>query len=234
MEGREYMYSPAVPEGNYEIFTCQQPPQTARKKKNKIVNKSRFSAEQIKSLESSFESETRLEPRKKVQLARELGLQPRQIAIWFQNRRARWKSKQIENEYKILKDNYDNLASQFESLKKERQSLLIQLQILGDLLEKTHGGNEHSNGLEGNSAVCTSNNVNTNSETKAKLNCFQEGMEGSAVMCPHEDKTGVGNLEEGQGLLNVTEHVHVPFASLEKWYTYDSCGLLDQLCSSSY
>ncbi|KAK7834616.1 homeobox-leucine zipper protein athb-7 [Quercus suber] len=215
MEGREYMYSPAVPEGNYEIFTCQQPPQTARKKKNKIVNKSRFSAEQIKSLESSFESETRLEPRKKVQLARELGLQPRQIAIWFQNRRARWKSKQIENEYKILKDNYDNLASQFESLKKERQSLLIQ-------------------GLEGNSAVCTSNNVNTNSETKAKLNCFQEGMEGSAVMCPHEDKTGVGNLEEGQGLLNVTEHVHVPFASLEKWYTYDSCGLLDQLCSSSY
>ncbi|XP_030933107.1 homeobox-leucine zipper protein ATHB-7-like isoform X4 [Quercus lobata] len=188
MEGREFMYSPAVPEGKYEIFTCQQPPQTARKKKNKIVNKSRFSAEQIKSLESSFESETRLEPRKKVQLARELGLQPRQIAIWFQNRRARWKSKQIENEYKTLKDNYDNLASQFESLKKEKQSLLI-----------------------------------------------QEGMEGSAVMCPHEDKTGIRNFEEeGQGLLNVTEHVHVPFASLEKWYTYDSCGLLDQLCSSSY
>ena len=127
MEGREYMYSPAVPEGKYEIFTCQQPPETARKKKNKIVNKSRFSAEQIKSLESSFESETRLEPRKKVQLARELGLQPRQIAIWFQNRRARWKSKQIENEYKTLKDNYDNLASQFESLKKEKQSLLIQV-----------------------------------------------------------------------------------------------------------
>ena len=109
------------------------------------------------------------------------------------------------------------------------------MQILGDLLEKTHGGNEDSKGLEGNGAVCKSNNVNINSETKAKLNCFQEGMEGSAVMCPHEDKTGIGNFEEkGQGLLNVTEHVHVPFASLEKWYTYDSCGLLDQLCSSSY
>lgn len=126
MEGRECMAdTPAVPEGRHEDqnLTCQQP----RKRTNKKMNKRRFSDEQIKSLESIFESETRLEPRKKVQVARELGLQPRQVAIWFQNKRARWKSKQIEQEYRILRDSYENLASQFEFLKKEKQSLLIQV-----------------------------------------------------------------------------------------------------------
>lgn len=74
-----------------------------------------------------FESETRLEPRKKLQLARELGLQPRQVAIWFQNKRARWKSKQLERDYGILQSNYNTLASRFEALKKEKQTLLIQV-----------------------------------------------------------------------------------------------------------
>ncbi|KAK6919924.1 Leucine zipper, homeobox-associated [Dillenia turbinata] len=96
--------------------------------RNKKSNKSkkRFSDEQIKSLETIFEVETKLEPRKKLQLAREIGLQPRQVAIWFQNKRARWKSKQIEKEYNVLKASYDDLASQFETLKKEKQSLVVQ------------------------------------------------------------------------------------------------------------
>lgn len=100
--------------------------QNPKKKKNKI-NKRRFSDEQIRLLESIFESDTKLEPRKKLQLARELELQPRQVAIWFQNRRARWKSKQIEHDYKILRANYDSLASRFESLKKEKDSLLSEV-----------------------------------------------------------------------------------------------------------
>ncbi|KAL5156264.1 Protein MAIN-LIKE 1 [Glycine soja] len=42
-------------------------------------NKRRLNDEQIKSLESIFEADARLEPTKKLQLARELGLQPRQL-----------------------------------------------------------------------------------------------------------------------------------------------------------
>lgn len=99
----------------------------AKKKKNKNNNKRRFSDDQIKSLESMFESETRLEPRKKLQLASELGLQPRQVAIWFQNKRARWKSKQLERDYSILLANYNSLASRFEALKKEKQGLVLQV-----------------------------------------------------------------------------------------------------------
>ncbi|KAL8540984.1 hypothetical protein ACS0TY_002316 [Phlomoides rotata] len=97
-------------------------------KKKKSKKKKRFSDEQIRSLEVMFECETKLEAKKKVQLATELGLQPRQVAIWFQNKRARWKSKHIEKEYSKLLANYNNLASQFENLKKEKQALLSQLQ----------------------------------------------------------------------------------------------------------
>lgn len=96
----------------------------------KKTNKRRFSDEQIKFLEFTFESESRPESRMKQQLASELGLQPRQVAIWFQNRRARLKTKQIEREYNILKASYDDLASSFESLKREKQSLIIQVSFL--------------------------------------------------------------------------------------------------------
>lgn len=99
-----------------------------RRKKMKS-NKRRFSDEQIRSLEEKFEEETKLEPQKKVQLARDLGLQPRQVSIWFQNRRARWKSKQLEREYSALRADYDALASSFQSLKEEKECLLEQVYI---------------------------------------------------------------------------------------------------------
>ena len=51
--------------------------------------KRRLSVDQVQFLEKSFEVENKLEPERKVQLAKDLGLQPRQVAIWFQNRRRR-------------------------------------------------------------------------------------------------------------------------------------------------
>lgn len=117
MESRDYSVNPTTP----ELVS------SSKKKRNKMEKKRRFSDEQIKLLESIFESDSKLEPRKKLQLARELDLQPRQVAIWFQNRRARWKSKQIEKEFRKLKSDYDSLASKFESLMAEKQSLLLEV-----------------------------------------------------------------------------------------------------------
>ncbi|KAL6575602.1 hypothetical protein OROHE_000979 [Orobanche hederae] len=117
--------------------------------------KRRFSDEQIRSLEVTFESETKLEPRKKAQLAKDLGLQPRQVAIWFQNKRARWKTKQIEKDYGLLMDDYNSLASQFECLKKEKQSLLIQLQKLKNEMEwkpNEKTGHHHIHEATGNNS----------------------------------------------------------------------------------
>ncbi|CAK8536831.1 unnamed protein product [Lathyrus sativus] len=92
--------------------------------------KRRLSSEQVQFLERSFEVENKLEPDRKVQLAKDLGLQPRQVAIWFQNRRARFKTKQLEKDYGTLKasfdrlkDDYDNLVQENDKLKQEVNSL---------------------------------------------------------------------------------------------------------------
>lgn len=78
--------------------------------------KKRLSLEQVMVLEKSFELGNKLEPERKMQLAKALGLQPRQIAIWFQNRRARWKTKQLERDYDSLKKQFDVLKSDNDSL----------------------------------------------------------------------------------------------------------------------
>ena len=86
--------------------------------------KRRLSVEQVKALEKNFEVENKLEPERKVKLARELGLQSRQVAVWFQNRRARWKTKQLERDYGVLKTNYQNLKLTYETLQHDNQALL--------------------------------------------------------------------------------------------------------------
>ncbi|ONI35214.1 hypothetical protein PRUPE_1G523000 [Prunus persica] len=92
--------------------------------------KRRLSSEQVKALERNFEVENKLEPERKAKLAEELGLQPRQVAIWFQNRRARWKTKQLERDYGILKANYDGLKLNFDSLERQNKALAEKLRHL--------------------------------------------------------------------------------------------------------
>ncbi|KAL7586139.1 hypothetical protein Lser_V15G37636 [Lactuca serriola] len=96
--------------------------------------KRRLMAEQVKFLEKSFEVENKLEPERKIQLAKELNLQPRQVAIWFQNRRARYKTKQLEKDYDFLKSDYDKLKLDFDCLQKDNNKLKIEVQFLKEKL----------------------------------------------------------------------------------------------------
>lgn len=85
--------------------------------------KRRLTADQVEFLEKNFEVENKLEPERKLQLAKDLGLKPRQVAIWFQNRRARWKAKQLEKGYESLKSSYDSLKLDHDNLLKENEKL---------------------------------------------------------------------------------------------------------------
>lgn len=96
--------------------------------------KRRLTVEQVQFLEKSFEVENKLEPERKVQLAKDLGLQPRQVAIWFQNRRARWKTKQMEKDYDVLQASYNSLKADYESLRKETDTLKTEVQVLSEKL----------------------------------------------------------------------------------------------------
>ena len=80
-------------------------------------------------LEQSFEEENKLEPERKTQLAKKVGLQPRQVAVWFQNHRARWKTKHLEREFDCLKSSYESLLSECDSIRKENEKLKAEVNL---------------------------------------------------------------------------------------------------------
>ncbi|KAI3449303.1 hypothetical protein Pfo_005968 [Paulownia fortunei] len=199
-------------------------------KKKKSKNKRRFSDEQIRSLEVMFESETKLEPKKKLQLAKELGLQPRQVAIWFQNKRARWKSKHIEKEYSILLANYNNLASQFESLKKEKQSLLIQLQKLKN--EMMGKSDQKENDCQVQETAGNSSTDGESDYTKIDFgvkNIPSRSLEGMLSDDDSSMKAEFLGLDEENELLKMVQPAaDSSLTSAEDWGSLDSDDLINQ------
>lgn len=137
--------------------------------------KRRLTMEQVKALERSFEVANKLEPERKIQLARALGLQPRQIAIWFQNRRARWKTKQLEKDYEILKRHYDSLKADNDALKTQNKELHSELQLLSmKKRESSVGGttpmmfnlNKENEGSWSNNGSDENNSIDVNLGTR--------------------------------------------------------------------
>ncbi|XP_050231422.1 homeobox-leucine zipper protein HOX3 [Mercurialis annua] len=85
--------------------------------------KLRLSKEQSRLLEESFRQHHTLNPRQKEALALELKLRPRQVEVWFQNRRARSKLKQTEMECEYLKRWFGSLTEQNRRLQREVEEL---------------------------------------------------------------------------------------------------------------
>ncbi|XP_059448261.1 homeobox-leucine zipper protein HOX3 [Corylus avellana] len=85
--------------------------------------KLRLTKEQSRLLEESFRQNHTLNPKQKEALAMQLKLRPRQVEVWFQNRRARSKLKQTEMECEYLKRWFGSLTEQNRRLQREVEEL---------------------------------------------------------------------------------------------------------------
>ncbi|KAL2636177.1 hypothetical protein R1flu_007656 [Riccia fluitans] len=152
-----------------------------------VEKKRRLTVDQVRSLEKNFELENKLEPERKMQLARELGLQPRQVAVWFQNRRARWKTKQLERDYDVLKSDYDNLKLNFDAIVAEKEKLhaeILQLtkrlqanetQRVGDLGQVLEAGELDVIGLGGSLSTAHLGHASQSTELLTSVAAQQQG-----------------------------------------------------------
>ncbi|GMH28371.1 hypothetical protein Nepgr_030214 [Nepenthes gracilis] len=83
----------------------------------------RLSKEQSAFLEESFKEHHTLNPKQKLSVAEHLSLHPRQVEVWFQNKRTRMKLKQTEVDCEYLKKCCETLAEENRGLQKELQEL---------------------------------------------------------------------------------------------------------------
>ncbi|XP_019052550.1 PREDICTED: homeobox-leucine zipper protein HAT5-like isoform X2 [Nelumbo nucifera] len=150
---------------------------------------------QVHLLEKSFEAENKLEPERKTQLAKKLGLQPRQVAVWFQNRRARWKTKQLERDYDLLKSSYDSLLSDYESVVKENEKLKSEVIFLNDKLQaKEAAGEVVVVGQKADPPLLAASNGEAVSVTVKMEDRLSTGSGGSAVV---DEDAGLQLVDSG-------------------------------------
>ncbi|KAG0463501.1 hypothetical protein HPP92_019570 [Vanilla planifolia] len=85
--------------------------------------KLRLTKEQSALLEDRFKEHSTLNPKLKLALAKQLNLRPRQVEVWFQNRRARTKLKQTEVDCDFLRRCCETLKDENRRLQRELQEL---------------------------------------------------------------------------------------------------------------
>ncbi|XP_057420365.1 homeobox-leucine zipper protein HAT22-like isoform X2 [Lotus japonicus] len=105
--------------GSEEVDTAEIDEDGATAARKKL----RLTKEQSAMLEESFKQHSTLNPKQKQALARQLNLRPRQVEVWFQNRRARTKLKQTEVDCDFLKKCCETLTDENMRLQKELQEL---------------------------------------------------------------------------------------------------------------
>ncbi|XP_073030870.1 homeobox-leucine zipper protein ATHB-52-like [Primulina eburnea] len=88
-----------------------------------IKNKKRLNQEQVGILETNFCFNNKLDPDRKHQLALELGVPPRQVSIWYQNKRAREKNQSLETDHRALQQRLENVLAENTSLRGEVERL---------------------------------------------------------------------------------------------------------------
>ncbi|CAI9766752.1 unnamed protein product [Fraxinus pennsylvanica] len=175
--------------------------------------KRRLTLEQVNLLEKSFEAEKRLEPERKTQLAKNLGLQPQQVAVWFQNRRARWRNKQLERDHDHLKSSYECLLSNYDSILKENEQLKAEVLSMTEKLgPKELAGEPVYYQISDTLPVVASPAPSLQISVKVE-DRLSTGSDGSAVVdegCPHLVDSGNSYFPENEypGYVAAIDCVH--------------------------
>uniref|UniRef100_A0A7N0REU8 Uncharacterized protein n=1 Tax=Kalanchoe fedtschenkoi TaxID=63787 RepID=A0A7N0REU8_KALFE len=87
----------------------------SKKKKRKKYH--RHTAEQIREMEALFKESPHPDEKQRQQLSKQLGLAPRQVKFWFQNRRTQIKAIQERHENSLLKSEMDKLRDENKSMR---------------------------------------------------------------------------------------------------------------------
>lgn len=178
----------------------------------KMMKKRKLTNEQARQLEASFEADKKLEAEKKQRLATQLGLQPRQVAVWFQNRRARSKTKQLEIDFIALKNEYDRVLAQ-------RRTLQAEIARLATLLQAKNSEGKINSCSQDSSSSTNSNNGDLVSESTTlhiKMESPTKDREGFTYNSSQENgklKEGVSRLQDLAKYTNITSY---------DWETYDN------------
>ncbi|KAI7734816.1 hypothetical protein M8C21_027453 [Ambrosia artemisiifolia] len=175
--------------------------------------KKRLNMEQVKTLERNFALGNKLDPERKMQLAKALGLQPRQVAIWFQNRRARWKTKQLEKDYDVLKKQFEAIKAQNDSLLSQNHKLHVEIMALKNK-EPTESINLNIKETEGS---CSNKSENS---SEIKLDISRAPATDSAISSQHHhhhQQPLVANLAQS----SIVDGSHQIFHSSSSRLEYD-------------
>ncbi|XP_022007687.1 homeobox-leucine zipper protein ATHB-22 [Helianthus annuus] len=183
---------------------------------NNQDKKKRLTSEQLEALENTFQEEKKLDPETKMKLAHDLGLQPRQIAVWFQNRRARWKTKQLECMYDTLKQEFDAVSREKQKLQEEVLALRT---ILKEQVSKRQGagsstGYTYMSGEETVESTSAATIRTTNNHPHHQLSLGQH----QAVVAT----TTAMVADENNFMINYDPASSVPAPSYSNWHVLPS------------
>ncbi|CAM8918549.1 unnamed protein product [Rhodiola kirilowii] len=115
-------------------------------------SKKRLTDDQIRLLEINFSFNKKLDQDLKYHLSQQLNLPPRQIAIWYQNKRVRWKNQTMESDYKAMQLKLDTVLSHNRELEKKVQKLEKELEEARAMLHASYNAVSTSGEEDGGSS----------------------------------------------------------------------------------
>ncbi|KAK6938121.1 Leucine zipper, homeobox-associated [Dillenia turbinata] len=165
--------------------------------------KRRLSSYQVMALEKNFEEENTVDADTKMKLARELGMRPRQVAIWFQNRRARSKTKLLEKELETLKVNYQALKLDYDCLEQDNKALLAKISELKAKLQEQSVKKDFSakeETMDWEAGICDGDQLRQREQIHGALNEESNtGFSNCSTFC------SLSSMEDQSSFFNTTE-----------------------------